>query len=88
MTTEFEVGTNLQFFNGRFGIDATYYDRKTDDQIFTLPTEPATVLKRLLSEEICGFINMKKSAGMQLILSDGSTTKIIPKQWNTFLAAV
>ena len=42
MTTEFEVGTNLQFFNGRFGIDATYYDRKTDDQIFTLPTEPAT----------------------------------------------
>ncbi len=53
-----------------------------------LRSQGATVLKRLLSEEICGFINMKKSAGMQLILSDGSTTKIIPKQWNTFLAAV
>ena len=46
------------------------------------------VLKRLPSEEICGFINMKKSAGMQLILSDGSTTKITPKRWSIFLAAV
>ena len=42
MTSEFEVGTNLQFFNGRLGIDATYYDRRTDDQIFSLPVDPAT----------------------------------------------
>ena len=42
MTSEFEVGTNLQFFNGRIGIDATYYSRRTDDQIFSLPVDPAT----------------------------------------------
>ena len=41
MTSEFEVGMNLQFFNGRFGIDAAYYNRRTKDQIFTLPADPA-----------------------------------------------
>ncbi len=42
MTTEFEVGTNLQFFGGRFGIDFTFYNRTTKDQIFTLPVDPST----------------------------------------------
>ncbi|MBS1320756.1 MAG: SusC/RagA family TonB-linked outer membrane protein [Parabacteroides sp.] len=42
MTSEFEVGLNLQFFNGRFGVDAAYYNRNTKDQIFTLPTDPST----------------------------------------------
>lgn len=42
MTSEFEVGLNLQFFHGRFGIDAAYYNRITSDQIFTLPVDPST----------------------------------------------
>ena len=42
MTTEFEVGLNLAFFNNRINIDAAYYNRNTDDQIFTLPVDPAT----------------------------------------------
>lgn len=42
MTSEFEVGLNLQFFNGRLGIDAAYYNRVTKDQIFTLPVDPST----------------------------------------------
>lgn len=42
MTSEFEVGLNLQFFNGRLGVDAAYYDRTTNDQIFTLPVDPST----------------------------------------------
>ena len=42
MTTEFEIGLNLAFFNNRINIDAAYYNRKTDDQIFTLPVDPAT----------------------------------------------
>ena len=42
MTTELEAGLNLQFFDGRFGIDAAYYTRTTKDQIFTLPVDPAT----------------------------------------------
>lgn len=42
MTKEFEIGTNLQFFHGRFGIDAAYYNRRTSDQIFTLPADPSS----------------------------------------------
>lgn len=42
MTSEFEVGTNLKFFNGRIDLDASYYNRVTSDQIFTLPIDPST----------------------------------------------
>jgi len=42
MTSEFEVGLNMQFFNGRLGFDAAYYDRSTKDQIFTLPVDPSS----------------------------------------------
>ncbi len=42
MTTETEFGVNLGFFNGRLGLDASWYNRETDDQIFTLPMDPAT----------------------------------------------
>ena len=42
MTSEFEVGLDLRFFESRFNIDASYYHRDTDDQIFTLPIDPAT----------------------------------------------
>ena len=49
MTTEFEVGTNLQFFNGRIGIDAAWYNRMTTDQIFAITTEPATGYSSMIS---------------------------------------
>ncbi|MBR0194639.1 MAG: SusC/RagA family TonB-linked outer membrane protein [Paludibacteraceae bacterium] len=42
MTSEAEVGFNVQFFKGRLGLDATYYHRVTKDQIFTLPVDPST----------------------------------------------
>ncbi len=42
MTKEFEFGGNLQFFNGRIGLDFAYYNRTTSDQIFTLPVDPST----------------------------------------------
>ncbi len=42
MTREFEFGGNLQFFNGRIGLDFAYYNRTTSDQIFTLPVDPST----------------------------------------------
>ena len=41
MTSEVEIGANLQFFNGRLGIDAAYYDRRTKDQIFSLGIDGA-----------------------------------------------
>jgi len=42
MTTEYEVGLNLAFFGNRINVDFAYYNRETDDQIFTLPVDPAT----------------------------------------------
>ena len=42
MTTEFELGLNMAFFQNRFSFDAAYYDRNTDKQIFSLNMDPAT----------------------------------------------
>ncbi len=40
-TTEFEIGTDLRFFEDRIGLEFTYYDRSTTDQIVTIQT-PST----------------------------------------------
>ncbi|RYF45004.1 MAG: TonB-dependent receptor, partial [Chitinophagaceae bacterium] len=32
--SEFEVGTELKFFNNRFGVDLAYFNRKTNNEIF------------------------------------------------------
>ena len=37
-STEFEVGTELKFLQDRVGIDFTYYDRATTDQIVPITT--------------------------------------------------
>ncbi len=42
MTTEIEFGVNLAFFNNRINVDFSWYNRTTDDQIFTLPVDPST----------------------------------------------
>ncbi|MEX0686588.1 MAG: SusC/RagA family TonB-linked outer membrane protein [Balneolales bacterium] len=40
-TTEYEVGVDLRFFEGRGRLDISYYDRTTVDQIFNVPTSSA-----------------------------------------------
>lgn len=40
--TTFEVGGELQFFDGRLGVDFTYYDQQTDDQILAIPIPEST----------------------------------------------
>lgn len=42
ITKELEVGIDLRFFKGRFGIDATYYNRVSNDQIITPRVTPVT----------------------------------------------
>lgn len=42
LITEIEFGVDLRFFNGRFGIDATYYDRVSNDQIIQAPVAPSS----------------------------------------------
>lgn len=49
MTTEFEVGTNLSFFDNRISLDFSFYNRITKDQIFSLPVDPATGYQRMVT---------------------------------------
>lgn len=64
MTDEFEVGLNLEFFKGRLGLDATYYNRTTNDLIFTLPVDPATGYQSMVTN--FGKIGNK---GFELVLN-------------------
>ncbi|MEN0004554.1 MAG: SusC/RagA family TonB-linked outer membrane protein [Bacteroidota bacterium] len=40
--TNWEIGTELQFFKGRLGLDFTYYDIVTTDQILAIPIPEST----------------------------------------------
>lgn len=53
LTTEYELGANLQFFSNRVGLDVTYYDRTTDGQIFNVPVSATT-----------GFSSQSRNAGV------------------------
>lgn len=64
MTSEAEVGLNLQFFNGRLGLDATYYHRITKDQIFTLPVDPATGYSYIVTN-----FGKVRNQGFELVLN-------------------
>jgi len=64
MTSEFEVGMNLQFFNGRLGIDAAYYNRTTNDQIFTLPVDPSTGYSYMVTN-----FGKVRNNGVELVLN-------------------
>jgi TonB-linked SusC/RagA family outer membrane protein len=42
MSTESEVGLQLEFFRRRLAIDFAYYDKSSEKQIFTIDMDPAT----------------------------------------------
>ena len=73
MTYESEIGFNLQFFQGRLGIDAAYYNRKTNDQIFTLPIDPSTGFSSLVTN-----FGSVQNRGIELLLN---TTPLINKNF-------
>jgi TonB-linked SusC/RagA family outer membrane protein len=64
MTSEAEVGLNLQFWNGRLGLDATYYHRVTKDQIFRLPVDPATGYSSMVTN-----FGKVQNQGFELVLN-------------------
>ena len=76
ITTEKEVGLNLQFFKNRIGVDAAYYYRNTDKQIFSVPIDPATGFTTFVTN--FGKVNNK---GIELLLN---TTPVKTKrfQWD------
>ena len=64
MTTEVEFGINLAFLKNRINIDFSYYNRNTDDQIFTLPVDPATGFTSMVTN--FGKVNNK---GIELLVN-------------------
>ncbi len=42
ISTEYEIGANISFLNSRIILDASYYNRMSDGQIFELSIDPAT----------------------------------------------
>lgn len=51
-TNSYEIGANVKLFKSRVGIDLTYYDQKTSNQILNVATSTAT-----------GYTSMKLNAG-------------------------
>ena len=64
MTTEFELGADIRLWDGRIGLDAAYYNRVSDQQIFSLPSDPATGYTTMV-------VNFGKvgNKGVELLLS-------------------
>lgn len=63
-TTSFEVGADLRFFNNLFGIDFTYYDQTSRDQIFSVPVAGSTGFTSLIANN--GEIN---NNGIEIVLT-------------------
>lgn len=42
LSDSYEVGADIRLFNGRLGVDFTYYDERTKNQIITLPVDQST----------------------------------------------
>ncbi len=40
--TTYEIGTDIKLFNNRFGLDITYYDTRSKDQIINVPLASST----------------------------------------------
>ena len=69
-TSEYEVGVDLRFFQGRGSLDVSYYTRSTVDQIFQVPTSYATGYAAKLANagEIKNY-GLEVSAGATVIQS-------------------
>ena len=50
-TFSYEFGTELKFFNNRIGLDLTYYNSKSRDQLNVLPTSVSSGFKNMILNE-------------------------------------
>ncbi|MBN2662232.1 MAG: SusC/RagA family TonB-linked outer membrane protein [Bacteroidales bacterium] len=66
MTSEFEIGTDLRFFNGRYRLDFTYYNRTINRLIFPVELAPSTGYTYVMSN--LGSMS-NKGIELQLILN-------------------
>ena len=73
MTTEFEIGLNLALLQNRINIDFSWYNRVTEDQIFTLPIDPATGYQQMVTN-----FGKVRNRGVELLVN---TTPIRTKDF-------
>lgn len=78
-TTSFEVGVDLAFFQGRFNLDATYYNAGTRNQIYNTPASKPSGFRNAL---ING--GLVRNQGVELMLS-GDILKQGDWQWNSII---
>ena len=73
----FEVGTELQFFKGRFGIDFSYYNTLTSDQIVNVSVAQSTGFESILlnSGEI-------RNSGVEALVTLSPLSPESEFQWN------
>jgi len=79
ITSAWEVGTDIRFFNNRIGLDLTYYNSLTSNQILRVEVSPTTGYDFILKN--AGKI---RSSGWEVVLNG----KIIQRdkfRWNTTL---
>ncbi|MGY5254038.1 SusC/RagA family TonB-linked outer membrane protein [Sphingobacterium spiritivorum] len=79
ITTSWETGLNLQFLKNRVGIDVTYYNNSSRNQIIPLPVSPAFGYEYKIIN--AGKINNK---GIEITLS-GTPVKSENLEWNSTL---
>lgn len=79
IVTSYEVGTDVRFYNGRLGLDFTYYFNNSENQILSIPVSRA-------SGYHSRFINAGKieSQGIELMLT-ATPVKTKDFQWNVNL---
>ncbi len=73
-TTDFEVGTQLDFFNRRLGVDFTYYTRKSADQIIPIQVATSSGFQRAVFNS-----GALQTNGVELVLS---ATPILTKSFS------
>lgn len=79
LSTEYEAGLNLRFFEGRAGLDVSYYDRHTKDQIFSVPMSASSgYVSRLINA------GEMKNSGVELALN-GSPVQTRDFEWSMHL---
>lgn len=77
MSTSYEIGADIRFFNGRIGLDATYYYEETENQILEVDVAQSTgYQKRVIN---AGLITNK---GLEVLLTT------VPVKTNDFKLGV
>ncbi len=79
ITTSYEAGLEMIFFNRRLGFDLTYYHTETKNQILEVPVEISTGFSRAILN--AGLVQNK---GVELVIN-GSPIKTKDFQWNSFI---